>query len=302
MTPDPPKKIYNSTYFEPGRWEAFEVRPDDIVVATPYKAGTTWTQNIVLHLIFQDLEVRDIGAFSPWLEIRFRDFETIRATLDAQTHRRVIKSHLAFDGLPYFSDLSYIFVARHPLDIFMSAWNFYRNFGDMFFEPPADPAIPAIPRPPDDILEFYDAWISKGFVEGEGDGFPFWSCLHQIQTWWEVRDRPNILFLHHGDMLADLKGQIARVAAFLKIDVTPATLDAITDLCTFASMKVNAATIDANSQDNLKGGADTFINKGTNGRWRGVLDPDRVAAYETRAAEVMSPDCRAWAEQGGPIA
>ena len=74
MTPDPPKKIYNSTYFEPGRWEAFEVRPDDIVVATPYKAGTTWTQNIVLHLIFQDLEVRDIGAFSPWLEIRFPRF------------------------------------------------------------------------------------------------------------------------------------------------------------------------------------------------------------------------------------
>ena len=296
-----PTKIYNSTYFEPGRWEAFTVRPDDIVVATPYKAGTTWTQNIVLHLIFQDLELRDIGAYSPWLEIRFRDFDDIRTRLEAQTHRRVIKSHLPFDGLMFYPDLKYIFVARHPLDIFMSSWNFYRNFGEMFFEPPADPAIPALPRPPESILVYYDGWISRGFVEGENDGYPFWSCLHQIQSWWDQRHRPNILFLHYADLLADLRGQIARVATFLDIDVTPGTLDAITDLCTFGSMKSHAATIDPNSEGNLAGGANAFFNKGTSGRWQPVLDDRRLAAYEARAGIVMDADCKAWAENGGPV-
>ena len=29
----------------------------------------------------------------------------------------------------------------------------------------------------------------------------------------------------------------------------------------------------------MKGGADTFINKGTNGRWEGVLDTDDLALY-----------------------
>ena len=38
-----------------------------------------------------------------------------------------------------------------------------------------------------------------------------------------------------------------------------------------------------------KGGADTFINKGTNGRWVGVLTEAQVAAYEKAAEERLGP-------------
>lgn len=32
-------------------------------------------------------------------------------------------------------------------------------------------------------------------------------------------------------------------------------------------------------------GADAFLNKGTNGRWRGVLADEEVATYHARAVE-----------------
>ena len=48
-----------------------------------------------------------------------------------------------------------------------------------------------------------------------------------------------------------------------------------------------------------KGGADTFMNKGTNGRWRDRLSAADVAAYEARALAELGPDCARWLEAGG---
>ena len=38
----------------------------------------------------------------------------MRATIEAQTHRRFLKSHLPFDGLPIYDEVRYIHVARDP--------------------------------------------------------------------------------------------------------------------------------------------------------------------------------------------
>jgi aryl sulfotransferase len=50
-----------------------------------------------------------------------------------------------------------------------------------------------------------------------------------------------------------------------------------------------------------KGGADTFINKGTNGRWIGVLTEAQVAAYEKAAEERLGPECAKWLANGGDV-
>ena len=47
-----------------------------------------------------------------------------------------------------------------------------------------------------------------------------------------------------------------------------------------------------------QGGADTFINKGVNGRWRDVLTPDDCAAYEAAAVEKLGGDCALWLAGG----
>ncbi len=50
-----------------------------------------------------------------------------------------------------------------------------------------------------------------------------------------------------------------------------------------------------------KGGAAAFFFKGNNGRWRDVLTEDDLAMYEAAKGRVLSPDCAAWLEQGGPV-
>jgi aryl sulfotransferase len=47
-----------------------------------------------------------------------------------------------------------------------------------------------------------------------------------------------------------------------------------------------------------EGGGDTFINKGTNGRWRDVLSPAESLAYERMAEEKLGADCARWLKTG----
>lgn len=95
------------------RWERFQFRDDDIVISTPSKCGTTWMQNIVGMLVL-DRPVLDtpIGTLSPWLDMLVRTDEEVFDLLDAQQHRRWIKTHTPLDGLPLHPTVTYITVIR----------------------------------------------------------------------------------------------------------------------------------------------------------------------------------------------
>ena len=61
----------------------------------------------------------------PWLDLRMAPLEEVRAKLDAQTHRRCIKTHLPLDGVPFFDEIKYVVVGRDGRDVFMSLVNHY---------------------------------------------------------------------------------------------------------------------------------------------------------------------------------
>ncbi len=63
-------------------------------------------------------------------------------------------------------------------------------------------------------------------------------------------------------------------------------------------MKQNAAQLLPAAETVWKGGAKSFIFKGTNGRWRDVLSADELALYTEAVARVLTPDCAAWLERG----
>ncbi|HBD10816.1 MAG TPA: sulfotransferase [Porticoccaceae bacterium] len=310
MTEQPPlpqvTHTYQNHHIDSTRWQVFKPRPDDIVVATTQKSGTTWTQQIVSLLIFQDepppAPFHDLSIF---VDMRFTPLEELAQELESQSHRRFLKTHTALDGFPFHPEVKHIFVTRDGRDLFMSLWNHYSNYSDDILHLlDTLPGRVGDPFPPagDDIHEFWHNWIGRGWFDWEGDGYPFWSQLHVIKTWWDYRHLPNILFVNYLDLLTDLKGQIKRIADYLEIDITPAYLDEITDLCTFESMKGRASEVIPMAEMLFKGGAQTFINKGTNGRWRDVLSSEELALYDKRAAEVLTPECRRWLESGGPVA
>ena len=293
--------IYQNHLLDSIRWSHIEPRDDDIVVATPYKSGTTWVQNIVLHLIFQDLRPRALKDFSPWVDCRLNPIEELVAQCEGQTHRRCLKSHLPLDGLRYLDQARYIVVGRDPRDVFMSLWNHYSAYTPAMFEAMNETSGrvgPPMEACPDDIRELWALWIKRGWFEWESEGYPHWSNFRHVQTWWIYRHLPNILFVHFNDLLADLDGEIARIAGHLKIKCPPTTLKAIADMVTFKSMKRDAETLKPEAHLVFKGGAKTFFNKGTNGRWRSVLTESDLEMYEATASRELTPDCRQWLEHG----
>ncbi len=296
--------IYQSPLLDSTRWDHVRPRPDDIVVATPYKSGTTWMQNIVLHLIFQDLEVRFINSFSPWVDNRVIPLETMLDKIETQDHRRCLKSHLPLDGLRFFETAKYIVVGRDPRDVFMSLWNHYSAYTPEMYrlmnETPGRVG-PPMPECPDDIHAFWNQWINQGWFEWETEGYPHWSNFRHVQTWWNYRHMPNILFVHYNDLLEDLPGEIGRIADFLEIACPVDTVQAIADLVSFDSMKRDAEQIQPDMHLRFKGGARTFINKGTNGRWRSVLNDAELDMYRAAAKRELADDCHAWIENGGAV-
>jgi aryl sulfotransferase len=295
------ERIYQNFLLDSTRWDHLGERADDIIIATPYKCGTTWTQNIVLHLIFQDLQLRVIGDYSPWVDMRIQPIQELLEQLEGQEHRRCLKSHLPRDGLVLREKSKYIIVGRDPRDVFMSFWNHYSNYTDDFIvevnETPGRVGPPLMPCPKD-IRELWEMWIKRGWFEWETEGYPHWSNLRHVQTWWNDRERSNILFVHYNDLLADLGGEIRRISDYLGIDCTEEKLSAIANLVTFRSMKRDAGKLDPNAGDAFRGGANTFFNKGTNGRWQGVLTSDDLAMYDNAVARELTTDCHQWLENG----
>jgi aryl sulfotransferase len=128
------------------------------VIATSYKAGTTWIQGIVGNLIFSGEPLAHILELSPWVEMRANPLELVLTQLERQKHRRFMKTHLPLDGLRYDGRAKYIYVGRDARDVFMSFWNHYHSFSDAAYA--LFNSIPGrvgseLPRCPDDIHELW---------------------------------------------------------------------------------------------------------------------------------------------------
>lgn len=91
-----------------------------------------------------------------------------------------------------------------------------------------------------------------------------------------------------------MPGQIREIAAFLDIPIDETKWDDIVKHCTFTYMKENATQSVPLGGAFWEGGAKTFVNKGTNGRWRDTLTADDIAAYEAKAEEELGEACAAW--------
>src|SRR5258708_34635291 len=100
------------------RFEHFAFRPSDIVISTPPKCGTTWTQMLCALLIFDGPEFPlPLSGLSPWFDQTIRPLDELNEMYEAQSHRRFIKTHTPLDGLPIRADVTYLVVGRDPRDV-----------------------------------------------------------------------------------------------------------------------------------------------------------------------------------------
>jgi aryl sulfotransferase len=295
-------RVYQCHHFDSTRWNYYSPRDDDIIIATSYKAGTTWTQGIVANLLFPDGDFPALPAeMSPWIDMRIVPLERCLNGIEAQNHRRYLKTHLPLDGMRYEPQLKYVYVSRDGRDVFMSLWNHYSNMTDeTIAHMNSIPGLVGEPFPtaPDDIHEFWATWATDNWLEGEAGGWPYWSHLTNVQRWWDYKHLPNIEFFHYNDLLNDTEAEIKRLADYLEIKVPDQWWPRILKAISFEDMKSNADSYVPDGGSHWKGGAQTFMNKGINGRWREVLSNDELAQYDALCEQALTPDCRRWLEFG----
>ncbi|HIK85342.1 MAG: sulfotransferase domain-containing protein, partial [Myxococcales bacterium] len=280
---------YHTAIMDNRRWDQFKPRPDDIFVCTPAKCGTTWTQTIVASLLWPDGDIPGpIMMLSPWIEAEFMPAEVMHPMLEAQTHRRFMKSHTAADGIPFFDDAKYIVVGRDGRDAFMSFTNHIermKGLDDMRAKA-KEAGLPELEEYDGDIHAFFDRWLA------DDDHF-----FHIIATYWERREQSNLLFVHFNDLKTDLSAEMRRIADFLDVDVPASLWETVVDRCTFESMRENDDMLGP-LDIMFEGGTKGFIFKGTNGRWRDVLTSDEVARYQKRASGCLPAEAIEWLEHG----
>jgi aryl sulfotransferase len=290
------RELHNH-HFDSTVWNAFRFRPDDVVIATYAKSGTTWTQQIVGQLIFSGRADIDVPTLSPWLDLRIPAKEIKLAALEAQTHRRFIKTHLPVDALRFSPEAKYIYIGRDGRDVVWSMYNHHANANDTWYRLLNDTpgrVGPPIGRPPSSVRQYFLDWLER-------DGHPFWPFWENIASWWEIRHLPNVLLLHFANLKRDLPGEIRRIAAFLDIPLDERTLATVVRHSSFNHMKNHASKAAPLGGMLWEGGARTFIHKGTNGRWRDVLTAADCARYEAMAEQRLGPACARWLAQGGDI-
>ena len=293
-------RVYQNHHLDSTRWDGFVHRPDDIVISTSYKAGTTWTQRIVSLLVFGPGPLQgNLMQISPWIDARFFEpADVMFERLEAQDHRRFVKSHLPFDAIPYWEDVRYIAVGRDTRDVFMSVFNHYSAYTDVMYGLLAanDPVGGPMPRCPEDPRVLWREWITTPSFPWEDDGSPWWSHHHHVASFWEHRDLPNVLLVHYADLKADLEGEMRRIADFLGIQVAERLWSELVNGARFETMKEEARAVPG-MELVFEGGSDRFFFKGTNGRWRDILTPEDLELYE-RAASKLDPELRKWLENG----
>lgn len=291
--PTKTRELHNH-HFDSTIWNDFRFRHDDIVISTYAKSGTTWMQQIIAQLLFNGAEGLEVAEMSPWIDLRVPPKEVKLPAVEAQTHRRFLKTHLPVDALVFSDKAKYIYIGRDGRDVVWSLYNHHLNANAAWYDalnnapgrvgPPIDP-------PCAEIDQYFRDWLKK-------DGFPFWSLWENVRTWWAVRNLPNVLMVHFANLKTDMPAEIRRIAEFIGAPIDESQWQTILRQCSFDYMKANATKSVPLGGAFWDGGAETFINKGTNGRWRDVLSVEDVNAYEQRAIAELGVDCSHWLATG----
>ena len=287
---------YESSEEDSARWTGFPFRDGDIVISTRSKSGTTWMQMICALLVFERADFAEpLARLSPWLDWKVTPIDEVVATLQAQQHRRFIKTHTPLDGLPLDGRATYIVVARDPRDMYISLYHqgdnidrsaVRRMLGQL--EPDNPEAEPARQT----LADALQAWI-------DGDASPEQSMdsirgvFHHLTDGWQRRHDANVVLVHYDDLLRDLDGQMRRIADRLGFEVPEHRWSALVDAATFATMRVRAKTLVPGREGVLKD-VNAFFRQGRSGGWRELLTDEEVAHYDERADTLAPSDLVEW--------
>ncbi len=283
---------YRSADEDSGRWTGFPFRDDDIVISTRSKSGTTWMQMICALLVFRTPDLpAPLSELSPWLDWLVTPRDEVLAALGAQGHRRFIKTHTPLDGVPIRPDVTYIVVARHPLDMAVSLYHQSANLDrERIAELTGQPATQRRPQRP--VEDWLGSWVeSDADPRDQLDSLP--GVMWHLADAWRRRDSSNVVLVHYDDLCRDLAGQMRRLASRLDIDVLDEVWPHLVEAATFEEMKSRADLLVPDPSGVLKDHR-AFFRQGSSGSGQALLTSAQTARYWARVAQLGPPDLVDW--------
>jgi len=258
--------------------------PADVFVATQMKCGTTWMQQIVYEVLSRgrgdlgDEGHRHLYAVSPWIEARWA-VPLEDAPRLGERGRRVVKTHLPAALCPYGEKARYVYVTREPVACFASAADFIGML--------LGPLTPELP----DLVDWF---CSDRMWWGPWPG--------HVDGWWRwAAERPNVLFVHYEEMLADLPAAVDRVAAFLEAPLEASERAAVVEKSGFAYMKAHEERFEMAPPTPFPA-AGSFLKSGRRDRGRdvGPAERERILAFcRERLRGAAYPAARYYPELAG---
>jgi aryl sulfotransferase len=288
-----PDARYRPAHEDSSRWDGFVFYPGDIVISTRSRSGTTWMQMICALLIFQTPDLpAPLAELSPWMEWLSLDRDKLLAGLASQEHRRFIKTHTPLDGLPLDPRVTYVVVARHPLDMAVSLYHHYANLDVRRLNELAGQPDTGTPKPLPSLREWLLSWVAQDCDPYQRTD-PLVGVMHHVADAWSRRAESNIILVHYDDLAADLEGQMRELAERLSIAVPASSWPDLVNAATFSSMRSRAERFTPGPPGVFLDDA-AFFREGRSGAGDAVLTPEELSLYRARVAEMASPEVVSW--------
>ncbi len=195
----------------------------DVIVCAYFKSGTTWLLQMTTQIAFRgQAEFANIHHVVPWPDVPLPPLARLMIPLAdpsplaySPTGRRVIKTHLRRDEIPFVPEARYVAGVRDPKDVVVSGYHFMKSlvFG---------PLMPSV-----------QSWVDTMMSASRWQG----SWAEHLASYWAVRDQPNVLFLTYEEMKRDHVAAVARIAEFMGVALTPDELRSVVHESSFATMK-----------------------------------------------------------------
>ncbi|XP_012515302.1 PREDICTED: sulfotransferase family cytosolic 1B member 1 [Propithecus coquereli] len=243
--------------------ESLEAQPDDLLISTYPKSGTTWISEI-LDLIYNNGDAdkckRDaIYNRVPTIELIIPGIISGVEQLKNLQSPRLVKTHLPVQLLPssfWKNDCKMIYVARNAKDVAVSYYYFYQ--------------MAKLQLEPGTWEEFLDKFMTGKVAFG--------SWYDHVKGWWEKKKDYRILYLFYEDMKENPKYGIQKLLKFLEKDMPEEIVNKILYHSSFDVMKQNpSANYTTVTKEGMDHSVSPFMRKGISGDWKNQFT---VAQYE----------------------
>lgn len=285
-----PKTVYRGSMTRPERWSTWTQRAGDVLVCTPAKCGTTWTQTLVAMLLNGGPGLLGkLGDISPWVDADLGpDPATVASNLSAQTGRRVVKTHTPADGVTLIEGVVLVAVYRHPLDVFMSLRNHIANRNAASDHPLRAP-----------LSQAFQTYVDSDYDVADFDRDSLASLVRHFLMTACSDHSPDAVVIHYSDMVRNTRETLRHLADRIGVSVSEAILNRIVEATRLETMRRNADRFAPVSGTGFWRDDASFFSTGGMGNWRHALSPLQVAKFDARLAELIpDPSRRDWLCQG----